>query len=75
MPGNSQTSVMSFQVRTLISYFFYFSLMMLFNFFAFQVTAICRNDNPNMFDPFAVEVKYFVLIVALLSLIVRYLTS
>ena len=22
----------------------------------FQVTAMCRNDNPNMFDPFAVEV-------------------
>lgn len=26
-------------------------------FFFFQVTAICRNDNPNAFDPFAVEVS------------------
>lgn len=31
-----------------------FNLLLLF---FFQVTAICRNDNPNTFDPFAVEVS------------------
>ena len=32
--------------------------IIIFNYlFFFQVTAICRNDNPNAFDPFAVEVS------------------
>lgn len=34
--------------------------IIIFNYFVlffFQITAICRNDNPNAFDPFAVEVS------------------
>ena len=34
-----------------------FNLLLLF---FFQVTAICRNDNPNAFDPFAVEVSIII---------------
>ena len=35
-----------------------FNLLLLF---FFQVTAICRNDNPNTFDPFAVEVSIIII--------------